>query len=96
MWMSLEIIILSEIRQREIQLPYDVMSMWNLKCGTRETIYETEKELRTERTDWWLSRGRDGLGVWDQKMQTIIYRMNKQQFPNVQHRELYLISYGKV
>ena len=23
--------------------------------------------------------GRDGLGVWDQQMQTIIYRMDKQQ-----------------
>ena len=62
---SLEIIILSEVRQREIQIPYDVMSMWNLKCGTNETIYETEKESRTEKIDWWLSRGRDGLGVWD-------------------------------
>ena len=24
---------------------------------------------------------RDGLGVWDQQMQTRIYRMDKQQFP---------------
>ena len=72
------------------------MCMWNLKYGTNETIYETEKESRTEKIDWWLSRGRDGLGVWDQQMQTITYRMNKQQFPNVQHRGLYLISYGKV
>ena len=31
---------------------------------------------------------RDGLGVWDQQMQTIIYRMDKQQGPTVQHREL--------
>ena len=49
--MSLEIIKLSEVRQREIQIPYDVMSMWNLKCGTNETIYETEKESRTEKID---------------------------------------------
>ena len=36
--------------------------------------------------------GREGLGVWDQQMQTIIYRMNKQQGPTVQHRKLYSIS----
>ena len=37
----------------------------------------------------------DGLGVWDQQMQTGIYRMDKQQGPTVQHRELYSISCNK-
>ena len=27
--------------------------------------------------------GREGLGVWDQKMQTVLYRMDKQQGPTV-------------
>ena len=27
--------------------------------------------------------GRDGLGAWDWRMQTIIYRMDKQQGPTV-------------
>ena len=36
--------------------------------------------------------GKEGLGVWDQQMQTIIYRMDKQQGPTVQHSELYSIS----
>ena len=27
--------------------------------------------------------GRDGLGVWNQQMQTTIYRMDKQQGPAV-------------
>ena len=39
--------------------------------------------------------GRDELGVWDQQMQTIIYRMDKQQGPIVQHRELYSASHNK-
>ena len=39
--------------------------------------------------------GRDGLGVWDEQMQTIIYRMDKQQGPTVWHRELHSISYDK-
>ena len=39
--------------------------------------------------------GRDGLGVWDQQMQTIIYKMDRQQGLTVQHRELYSMSYDK-
>ena len=38
---------------------------------------------------------RDGLGVWDQQIQTILYRMDKQQGPTVEHRELYSIFYDK-
>ena len=37
----------------------------------------------------------EGLGVWDQQMQTIIYRMDEQQGPTVEHRELYSISCDK-
>ena len=39
--------------------------------------------------------GGDGLGVWGWQMQTIIYRMDKQQGPTVYHRELYSISCDK-
>ena len=41
------------------------------------------------------AQGRDGLGVWDQQMQTIIYKMDKQQGPTVQHEELYSVSCDK-
>ena len=36
----------------------------------------------------WLPRGwgREGLGVWDQQMQTIINRMDKQQGLTAEHR----------
>ena len=40
-------------------------------------------------------RGRDGPGVWDQQMQTIIQRMDKQQGPPAQHKELCSIPCGK-
>ena len=74
--------------------------MWNLKYDTNELIYETETDSQTQRTDLWLPRwkeewGRDGLGVWDQQIQTIIYRMDKQQGPTAQDRELYSISCDK-
>ena len=41
-------------------------------------------------------RGRDKLGVWDQQIQTIIYKIDRQQGPTVQHRELYSISCNKL
>ena len=76
--MDLEIIILSGVRQT----PYDITYTWNLKYDTKELICETETDSQTQRTDLWLPRGggwgRDGLRVWDQQMQTIIYRMDKQ------------------
>ena len=50
-----------------------------------------QKHTQTQRTDLWVPRrrgaGGDGLGVWDQQMQTIIYRMDKQG-PTLQHRKI--------
>ena len=58
-WMDLEIIILSEVSQKEKdKLPYDITYMWNLKYDTNELIYETE-------TDLWLPRGRGSGGGMD-------------------------------
>ena len=54
--------------ERERQIPYDITSMWNLKCGTNEPIYRKETTSQTWRTEVWLPRGRgrewDGRGVW--------------------------------
>ena len=71
--------------------------MQNLKYDTNELIYETEIDTQTKRTDLWLwgGGGKEGLGVWDQQMQTIMYKMDKQQGPIVQHRERYSISCDK-
>ena len=71
--------------------------MWNLKYNTNELIYETETDSQIQRTDLWLPRagGEDGLGGWGQQIQTIIYIMDKQQGPTVQHRELYSVSCNK-
>ena len=40
-------------------------------------------------------KGREGLGIWDQQMQTSIYGMDKQQDPTVWYRELHSISCDK-
>ena len=62
-WMDPEIIILSEVgSERERQIPYDTMYMWNLKYDTNEPIYETEADSQTQRTDLWLPRGKGGEG----------------------------------
>jgi len=54
-WMQLEILIPSEVSQKEKgQIPYD---MWNLKYGTNEPIYRTETDSQTWRIDLWLSKG---------------------------------------
>ena len=44
-WMDPEMIIQSEVHQR--QLPYDITYMWNLKYDTKEHIYERETGLQT-------------------------------------------------
>ena len=49
--------------EREIQIPYDITYMWNLKYGTCEPIYKTERDSQTYRTDLWLPGGmREGVG----------------------------------
>ena len=45
-WMQLEIIILSEVNQRERQIPY-ITYMWNLKYDINEPTYETETDSQT-------------------------------------------------
>ena len=68
--------------------------MWNLKNGTDELIYKTETDSQTQKTNMVMEgeAGRDILGDWDQQIQTTIYKIDKQQGPTVQHRELYSIS----
>ena len=67
--------------------------MLNLKYDTNELIYKTETHSQTQKTNLWLPKGKNGgrgkLGVWDQQIQTTIYKIDKQQGPTVQHRELY-------
>ena len=92
-WMDLEIIILSKVSQKEEDIPYHTTYMWNLKYDTNEFIYKTENDSQIQRTDLWLPKleaGRDGLGIWDQQMQTSIYRMDKQQGPTVYSTKNYI------
>ena len=91
-WMDLESVILSEVRKRKTNVwyhlyAYDSTYMWTLKYSTGEQIHKTKQTYRRgcQGEGRWV---REGLGVWDQWMQTIIYKM-------VQHRELYFMSCDK-
>ena len=59
--MDLERIILRK-SEGERQISYDVTFMLNLKYDTNEFIYNIDS--KTQRTDLWLPRERDGLGAW--------------------------------
>ena len=83
-------------KERERQIPY-ITYMQNLKYDTNEIICETEQTHRY-REQMYDSRGgggRDGVGIWGQKMQSGEHRNDKQQGPTVQHREPYSISCEK-
>ena len=46
-WMDLEIIKLSEVSQKERQIPYAITYMWNLKYNTNELICKAETDSQT-------------------------------------------------
>ena len=46
-WMDLEINQLSEVSQKERQIPYGTTYLWNPKCDMNEFIYETETDSQT-------------------------------------------------
>ena len=68
-WLKIEILMLTEVKSKtDRQIPYDITSMWNLKCVINEPIYKTETDSQTQRTDLCCQEGEgsqwDGQGVW--------------------------------
>ena len=65
------------------------MTQINLSTKQKQTLKHTEEICDCQggdRVQW------DGLGVWDQQMQTTGYRMDKQGIV-AYHRELYSINH---
>ena len=50
-WMEIEILMLSEVSQREKDIPYDITYIWSLIYATNEPIYRKETNSRTWKTD---------------------------------------------
>ena len=66
-WMDLEIIILSEVSQREKdKYQYDITHMWNQKNGTNEIIQKSEVDSQTQKINYGYQRGR-GMGGRNQE-----------------------------
>ena len=77
--MDLEIIILTEVSQKEKdKYDNDIIYMQNLKYGTNELSYRTEINSQTQQINLWLPKGKKEVGeelirgVWDQEIQTTI------------------------
>ena len=91
-WIDLEIIILHEVRERQISY---ITYMQNLKKDTNELIYKTETDSQTSKINLWLQRGsvgvKEGLGAWGLAYAHYVYRMDSQWGPAVQDMEIYSI-----
>ena len=48
---------------RERQILYAVIYMWNLKSNTNESVYKTETDSQTQKTNLWLSKEKKGTGI---------------------------------
>ena len=74
-WMEQEIIKPCEVRKINT---YGITQMCNLKQGTDEFKDKIVTDSQSQRTNLGSlcsqrGMGRDGLGIWDQQMQTIVY-----------------------
>ena len=79
--MQLEILILSELRQKEKHI-YDITYMSNLKYGTNEPIYKTETNSLTDiEKIFVIAKGGRGCMGWTRSLglvdATITFRMDK-------------------
>ena len=66
-WMDLEIIILSQTRERQVS--YDITYMWNLKKMVQMNLFTKQKQSHRYRKQTYGYQGgngeRDELGDWD-------------------------------
>ena len=58
-WMDLEIVILSEVRQRKTNIIWHHLPVESKKKnGRNELIYKTETDLQISKTNLWLPKGK--------------------------------------
>ena len=59
-WMDLEIIILSEVSQKEKDKYHDITYRWNLQYDTNETIYEIKNRIMDIENRLMVAKGKRG------------------------------------
>ena len=85
--MDLEIIILSEVNQTEKK--YCMTSLTRgIKKETIQMNLQNRKRLTDREQTQDFQEGRDNWGLWEGHVHIVIYKMDKQQEPTVQHRKL--------
>ena len=80
-WMDIQMIILSEVSQKEKD-KHHISLMRRTYNATQVSSPVKQEQTHRHSTDLWEGRAAGqsaGLEVWDQQMQTIIHRMDKQQ-----------------
>ena len=82
------------VSQFHREKPYDIPYMRNLKRNdANKLIYKTESQI--QRMNLWFPEGKR-QGVWDGHVHTAISKMDNQQAPAIQHRELCSILHGRL
>ena len=93
MWMDLEIIIQSEVSQKEKnKLLYVITYMWNLRYDTNELIYKAETDSQAQKTDLWLPKGKGVREInWE-------YGINRYTLPYTKqmNNRIYCIAQGTI
>ena len=56
-WMNLEVVILSEVRQRKL---YDIAYMWNLIKNIKMQLFTNRNDSEILKSNLWLSKGNVG------------------------------------
>ena len=89
-WMQLENII-CEVNQR--QIPYDITYMYNVKKMIQMNLFTKQKQThRLRKQIYRYQKGkvrRNKLGVWDQHIHTITYKIENKH-KEILYRELYI------
>ena len=96
-WMDLEIIILSKVNQTEKDKYHDITYTWNLKNMIQMNLFTKQKQIHRHRKQaYGYQRGNVGGGINQEfgfNRYTLLYiKLDNQQGPTVQNRELYSIS----
>ena len=75
-WMGLDIVVLSEVSQREGEMAHDIPYMWSLKRNNaNDLIYETETDSQTREQTYRCQWGKNGGRRWELGigMYTLLY-----------------------
>ena len=69
------------------EVSYDIRYMWNLKRNDTNELTD-KRDSQTWKMNLQLPGGRESWGLWDGHVHTAVFKMDHQQRPTIQLREL--------